>query len=172
MDIVAKAAAERNYEIIARALALAERLRKLDPAEELSPTIAKKKRRLSAKKNHKTSKNEDYPKFTVANGSLYKIGWSKKKDAEYLHRVPIERARQIIGALDQLSTRVDGVLSTEGILDSKEFQMIPFPSYQVYLVLALLKREKIVVSAGRDGYRLPDNICEYATSLLGSLEGK
>lgn len=39
-----------------------------------------------------------------------------------------------------------------------EFQMAQVPSYQAYVVLALLKREKIIISAGRDGYRLPGDI--------------
>lgn len=36
--------------------------------------------------------------------------------------------------------------------------MAQVPSYQAYVVLALLKREKIIISAGRDGYRLPGDI--------------
>jgi hypothetical protein len=177
LDIVARAAAKRDYAMIDRARSLAERLRALGAAEQLPPTTtkaeaAKRKRRTSGKQNPRASASANYPKFTVANGSLYKIGWSKKKSAEYAHRVPLERAQEVIGVLDQLSEKVSGVVSTEEILGSKEYQITQVPSYQAYVVLALLKREKIIISAGRDGYQLPGGIHPQADSLLHSLEDK
>ncbi len=50
--------------------------------------------------------------------------------------------------------------------------MAQVPSYQAYVVLALLKREKIIISAGRDGYHLPGGIYPQADSLLHSLKDK
>lgn len=174
LDIVARAAAQRDYTMLDKARSVAERLRALEAAEQPRPTaeLAKRKRRTSGKGKPRNLARGDYPKFTVTNGSLYKIGWSKKKNNEYTHRITIERVHEVIGALDQLSQKVSGVVSGEDILESGEMQMAHVPSYQVYLVLALLKREKIINSAGRDGYRLPDGIFPQADSLLHSLEGK
>ena len=177
LDIVARAAAERDYAMIDKARSLAERLRALEKAEQSQLTNAraepaKKQRRMAGKRKARESSDDNYPKFKVANDSLYKIGWSKKKGAEYTHRVPLERARKIIGVLDQLSQKVSGVISTEKILGSDELQTASIPSYQTYNVLALLKREKIIVSAGRDGYQLPTGIFRQADSLLCKLEGE
>lgn len=177
LNIVARAAEQRDYAMIDRARSLAERLRALEAAEQPPPKTtkaetAKRKRRTSGKKNSRASASGDYPKFTVANGSLYKIGWSKKKSAEYVHRVPLEHAQEVTSVLDQLSEKVSGVVSTEEILESNEFQMTRVPSYQVYVVLALLKRQKVIISAGRDGYRLSGGICRKADSLFHSLEDK
>ncbi len=180
LEIVALAAKDCDYAMIDKARAVAERLRSLNPdlslasavkveQEERKPAGSKKVRRKS-KSGAKKKPTGSYPKFEVANGSLFKIGWSKRKGTEYTHRVPLNRAKEVIEVLDKLSEKVSGIISTEKILESEEFMMAQVPSYQVYLVLALLRQEKIIVASGRDGYSLPSGIYSQADSLFHTLE--
>jgi hypothetical protein len=94
----------------------------------------------------------------VGNGSLYKIGWSKKNNEEYVHRVPIGVVDSVGSVLQQLSESTQPV-SSDKILESQFLKEAGDPpSYQVYIVLAYLKDRGVISSYGREGFHLPTDI--------------
>jgi len=175
LEIIAVAAASGDYAAIDRARAVAERLRDINremgaTAKMVGPSQpASTKTRRKARK--KTPKKGEYPRFHIADESLYKVGWSKKKSDEYVHRVPIGTVKNISGALTQLSA-TQGPVSSEQILESDFLKDAGNPpSYQVYTVLAFLKERGIIASTGREGFRLTSNIDSRTSELLRQEEG-
>ncbi len=170
LEIIAVAAASGDYDAIDRARAVAERLRDInremgDTAKLVEPSqLASKNTRRKAQK--KTPRKGEYPRFHIADESLYKVGWSKKKGNEYVHRVPIGTVKNISSALTQLSA-IHGPVSSEQILDSDFLKDAGNPpSYQVYTVLAFLKDRGIIASTGREGFRLTSNIDSRTSELI------
>ncbi len=170
LEVIAAAAASGDYATIDRARAIAERLRDIsrDTSAEAKVAVAPSPvyMRTQRKARKKTPKKGEYPRFNVADGSLFKVGWSKKKGDQYVHRVPISTVKNISGALEQLSA-AQGPVSTEQILESKFLKDAGNPpSYQVYVVLAFLKERGIIASTGREGFRLFSNIASRTNELL------
>ena len=170
IEILGAAAKSRDHATMDRALALVEKLRDIDTevnagakvAESASPVYKKSR----SNKRKKPPKKGEYPIYKVANGSLFKTGWSKKKGDEYVHRVPISTVRNISGALELLSA-APGPISGEEILASDLVKNVGnIPSYQGYVTLAFLKDRGIISSTGREGYRLPPNIESSTRKLL------
>jgi len=95
-----------------------------------------------------------YPKFIRIGNQLGKIGWSKKRGREYLHKAP----RSVLDVLvKQLVEKGSGgrLLSAEEIFDlpGQEEEMA-IPSYQLYLCLAWLRTRGLIEQVGRQGYRV------------------
>lgn len=105
-------------------------------------------------KKAKTGHGKQYPWFKREGDRLVKIGWSKSERAEYQHRTPSSVARALLIAVNNLAKtrelfRVEDILPlTEGN-DKTEI-----PPHHVYLALAWLKAEGIVLPQGREGYSL------------------
>ena len=170
LEVIADAAANGDYAAIDRARAMAERLRDINRDATTTSSVAqdpKPTRRRSTKKKQKPHpKKGAYPRYEVADGSLFKIGWSKKKGDQYVHRVPITTVRHISSALEQLSITEEPVTS-EQILESKVLRDAGNPpSYQVYVVLAYLKDRDVITSIGREGFRLSSSIASRTNELL------
>ena len=170
LEIIAAAAASRDYATIDRARAIAERLRDINREVNAGPRVVESPppvyMRTQRKKRKTTPKKGEYPRFKVVDGSLFKIGWSKKKGDKYIHRVPIDSVKNISGALEQLSA-IQGPVSSEQILESDFLKDAGNPpSYQVYIVLAFLKERGIIASTGREGFRLSSNIASRTNELL------
>jgi hypothetical protein len=100
------------------------------------------------------SRVSEYPKFLRDGENLVKIGWSKKDKSPYEHRAP----KRVVDLLVETLVRAgrDGRrFTTDDILplhDPDEGAEIP--SYQGYLCLAWLRREKKIEQHGRKGYSL------------------
>ncbi len=170
LEVIAAAAASGDYAAIDRARAIAEKLRDVSRGMSAGTKVAgvpsPVHMRTPRKKRKATPKKGEYPRFNVVDGSLFKIGWSKKKGDQYIHRVPISTVKNISGALEQLSASV-GPVSTEKILESVFLKDAGDPpSYQVYIVLAFLKERGIIASTGREGFRLSTNIASRTNELL------
>ena len=170
LEVIAAAAASGDYATIDRARAIAERLRDISRDSNAGTKVTKAPSPVymgtQRKKRKKTPKKGEYPRFNVADGSLFKVGWSKKKGDQYVHRVPISTVKNISGALEQLSA-AQGPVSTEKILESSFLKDAGNPpSYQVYVVLAFLKERGIIASTGREGFRLSSNIASRTNELL------
>ncbi len=170
LEVIAAAAESGDYAAIDRARAIAERLRDISRSTSAGTKVAgvpsPVHMQTPRKKRKPTPKKGEYPRFNVTDGSLFKIGWSKKKGDQYIHRVPISTVKNISGALEQLSASV-GPVSTEKILDSVFLKDAGNPpSYQVYIVLAFLKERGIIASTGREGFRLSANIASRTSELL------
>lgn len=175
LELIAEAATAGDYEAIDCARTMAERLRDINTGATSTPRVAeglKPSRNRSTKKKRKARpKKGDYPRYQVADGSLFKIGWSKKKNAQYIHRVPISAVKNISSALEQLSVSEEPV-SSEQILESNALKEAGNPpSYQVYVVLAFLKERGVITSIGREGFRLPSNVASRVKELLRQEEG-
>ena len=174
LEVIAAAAASGDYATIDSARAVAGKLRdiirNIDKDVINGPNVVDSARPVSKqtqrKKRKTTPKRGEYPRFNVADGSLFKIGWSKKKGAEYLHRVPISTVRDISRALEPLSASL-GPVSSEKILESDSLKDAGNPpSYQVYIVLAYLKERGIIASTGREGFRFSSDVASHTSELL------
>ena len=100
-----------------------------------------------------------YPRFAIADGTLEKTGWAKKKKAEYTQRVPHHTFERVTAALDALAEEDSGTIATERILagvDALGPQAIP--TYQTYTVLNFLRTKKVVRVAARGEYVLPADV--------------
>lgn len=159
LEVLAEAATLGNYAAIDRARGIAEQLRAIGEQVVRKPKVAAPPSRLRKKKSNRraqTPKKGEYPRFKVEGGSLYKIGWSKKKANQYIHRVPLSKVKQIGQALNTLAGGSDPV-SAEQILELECLNEAGSPpSYQIYIVLAFLKDRGVINSVGREGYLLPN----------------
>lgn len=103
----------------------------------------------------KRPRAKDYPKFSRDGQQLVKIGWSKKYREEYIHRANFEQARSIV---EYLVVAGNGrPVSVDNILAVRESDGAEIPGYQVYLVLAWLRKEGVVDRVGRQGYLVKDS---------------
>jgi len=169
LKVLAEAAASGDYAAIDRARGIAEKLRAIGEgvsqksnAAKSSPAPERKKR----KRRTKAAKKDGYPQFNVKSESLYKIGWSKKKNDKYIHRVPIGVVNSIGDVLQHLSESSQPV-SSDQILESRFLKEAGEPpSYQVYIVLAFLKDRGVISSFGREGFHLPADINSRLNELL------
>lgn len=158
LEVLATAAASGDYATIDKARQLAEQIRLLAGVREVPANRTKASRAVRkaqpTRRKRRPAKSE-YPKFRIEGRSMFKTGWSKKKQAEYEQRVPIECVDEVVVALDALSTTTPGPITGEKILESSAFSSAGhLPSYQVYIVLAMLREHGVVTSVGREGYRL------------------
>lgn len=173
LKVLADAAAVRDYAAIDHARILAGKLRKLYQEMDSGDTTGKTPEvkgpsRIVAKKSGSKSpgsKKKGYPKFLFRDGSLYKLGWSKKKNDEYVHRVPVAVVTLVSSALQALAGSTAPV-SSEQILESDPLKG-SVPNYQVYIVLAFLKDRGIINPVGREGFQLPPQIKSTVDEIVG-----
>ena len=100
-----------------------------------------------------------YPSFEVADEALTKIGWAKKKKAEYVQHVPRTTFDQVTKALADLAAEDPGPIVTERILakvDALSPQSIP--TYQTYTVLNFLRTKNVLRAARRGEHLLPADV--------------
>ena len=96
-----------------------------------------------------------YPRFERRNGVLHKIGWSKKRRKEYVHKIQRAAFDDTVSAIEDLAKQKGGILSPEDIYSrASEINGDDVPQYQVYIVLAFLRNENLVDKVGREGYRV------------------
>ena len=170
LEMIAEAAAAGDYAAIDYARAMAERLRDINLSAISTPSAVQGSKptrsHLTKTKRKPRPKKGEYPRYEVADGSLFKIGWSKKKGDQYVHRVPVSTVKSISSALEQLSMTEEPI-SSEQILESKALKDAGNPpSYQVYVVLAYLKDREVITSIGREGFRLSSNTVSRTNELL------
>lgn len=130
--------------------------RPVEPSEADGRAAAKSAPRDASRTGHKAKKSTklrktDYPRFYREGDDLVKIGWSKKRRAEYRHKAPWPIVQKVVQVIEEKGSK-----GTKFLLDD----LLPvtnqdggeIPSYQVYLVVAWLKREDLIVQHGRRGY--------------------
>jgi hypothetical protein len=128
----------------------------------------------SQKKREKVtsrSKPEGLPRFEVRNGSLYKIGWSKRQRSEYSHKVPRSSYNVIVNLMTKLANEGTGPFKAEAVIEKINVSDM-IPTYQVYVVLAALRSLDAINQIGREGYDIPINIAEKARNIWRELSGK
>jgi len=141
-----------------------------------SASITKETEAKSQKKRKKVSRRSKpagLPRFEVSNGSLYKIGWSKKQRSEYSHKVPRSAYDAIAISMTKLANEGTGPFAAEAVIEKLNASTEDtIPSYQVYVVLAALRSLDAIRQVGREGYNIPIDISEKASNVWRELSGK
>lgn len=120
----------------------------------------------------KRNKPEGLPRIEIRNGSLFRIGWSRKQRCEYEHKVPRESFEAIVNTMAGLSKVGNGPFTAETIiekLNNSTGDMMP--AYQVYVVLAALREWNLITQVGREGYNIDPDIGEKAQNKWTKLKG-
>jgi hypothetical protein len=108
----------------------------------------------ATRKTRRKAARGEYPKFLREGEELLKIGWSKRTWATYRHKAPkriLDLVAQALLGQGKSGTR----FAMEEVLPIRDPKStMDVPSYQAYLILAWLRKEKMVVQHGREGYSL------------------
>lgn len=109
-----------------------------------SPTSSKSSERVTenfegasqGKANVKPSKKkkEDYPKFSIRNDALVKIGLGRDKRTEYEQTVPKSEYEKIVARLASMTT------SHEEFIAEDVQEGLEMPMYQTYTVISVLRQ--------------------------------
>jgi len=116
------------------------------------------------RKSRKKSK-KDYPQYTVRSGALIKLGLSRNRRDVYEHTVPRAEFNAVIQRLGELAGRKH--FSADDVIDQ-----VSSPSYQVYIVISVLK-DRGLLAVGRRGmyaFTRPKNFLNEAGAFWDSLE--
>lgn len=167
-EVIIEAAQGGDYRSVDMARAAAVNIKNLrtqisNPASKAEIRPAKSGTRIEKKASTKKRKKSDYPKFKVKNETLIRIGWSRKQRREYTHKAPRFVFEQTVKAMTALSQSGAGPFLAENILEqanSNESEAIP--SYQIYVVIGLLKQTNCIKQVGRDGYIIPQDLVKKA----------
>jgi hypothetical protein len=174
-DVIAQAAGAGDYRGVDIAKNVAVQLsdimqRLKTPTTNRSIELPKNEHTLKREESKASNRKKDYPKFEVRNSSISRIGWSKKEKCEYTHKVPVIVFERTVEAMDSLSKSGAGPFTAEEIINkANEMQTEPVPSYQVYVVIGLLRENNCVKQVGREGYYFSSDISEKARMLLQNL---
>ena len=117
--------------------------------------VSHRKRKSSSRKGIKSK----YPKFEVKNDTLIRIGWSKKEHREYTHKTSRTAFDGTVKVMAALAQNGAGPFTAEeiiGQLSHLESEMIP--SYQVYVVIGMLRKRGCIKQIGREGYNISTDI--------------
>jgi len=133
-----------------------------NPVKEEVETVGRKRR----KKSYKRSKPSGLPRFEVKNGSLFKIGWSRRQQCEYSHKVPRTAFDAIVSAMAGLAKGGTGPFTAETIIEKLNTTTGDMmPAYQVYVVVAVLRAFNLITQVGREGYNIPPDVAEKARNV-------
>lgn len=184
-ELISGAAADGRYEEVARLAELTNQVGALVPAAAVSPahpnaanaaaeavlnvreSRGSARRGSGAKKT--TSRASDYPSFCRQGDSLVKVGWSASTKREYEHRVPKSGVDALVKYLvgrraNQFPLSVEAMV--EALRGEENAEIL---GYQVYVVVAWLKREGWLAANGRHGYTLQRPKGVAVTSIVDEL---
>jgi hypothetical protein len=102
----------------------------------------------------------DYPKFVLRSDCLLKIGLSRDKRTEYEHEVPRPEFDKIIARLVNLAPANKEITVEEIQAD------LDCPSYQTYVVIAVLLQMGLLTSPWRGAYKIR-NARQFASEARG-----
>jgi hypothetical protein len=106
--------------------------------------------------NGKAPKGE-YPQFLREGEELVKVGWSKRKRSEYRHKAPKRLVMLVARAIERAAVNGERIVMEKAFPVSDPELGGDVPSYQAYLTLAWLRKEKLINQHGRQGYSLIDD---------------
>ena len=167
-ELIIEAAKVGDYRSVDMARSAAVNIKNLrtqimNPASKAEIKSSKNKTLSKRKALSRKGTRSGYPTFKVKNDTLVRIGWSKKQRREYTHKAPRLVFDKTIKAMDILAQSGAGPFLAENIIEqanSNESQSIP--SYQIYVVIGLLKQTNCIKQVGRDGYDIPIDLLEVA----------
>jgi hypothetical protein len=93
---------------------------------------------------------DEYPRFARRDDELVKIGWSKSDHKEYQHRAPKRALEAVVVALKHLAPK-SRHFTSDDLTPLKDPNGGIFPTYQIFVVLAFLRRLEILTQHGRKG---------------------
>jgi hypothetical protein len=96
----------------------------------------------------------EYPKFLRDGEELLKIGWSKRRKGFYRHKAPKRVVLLVTQALQRAAQNGDRFIMDQIFPIRDRESDAEVPTYQAYLSLAWLRKEKLIVQHGRQGYSL------------------
>jgi hypothetical protein len=97
----------------------------------------------------------DYPRFMRRGDELVKIAWSKSDQAEYQHRAPRRAVEAVVARLNALGVS-GSAFGSEDLSPLKDVKSGGiFPTYQIFVALAWLRKLGLVIQEGRkSGYTI------------------
>ncbi len=128
-----------------------------------SGSFEKTRRADVPRRKGRKAKSSPYPKYIVRNSTLCRIGWSKKRKGEYVHKVDRRIFDRTASVMASISNLGPGPFMSDQIIDEvNRNAKAAVPSYQVYVVLGFLKTQKDIQQVGRKGYRVPADLSHRA----------
>lgn len=121
-------------------------------------------------KKSQRRKQASYPKYNIRNGALIRIGWSKKRKTEYLHKAPRKIFDRTVEAMSTLAVTGRSPFMAEKIIEQASDSKGEVPSYQVYMIIGLLRDYGYINQVGREGYIIPSDILTQSLDIWGKLE--
>jgi hypothetical protein len=92
-------------------------------------------------------RKEDYPKYMIRSGCLVKVGLSRDKRTEYEHEVPKSEFDKVVARLSTLASP-NKEITVEQVQTG-----LDCPSYQTYIVIAVLLQMGVLISPWRGAYK-------------------
>lgn len=172
---IIEAAKAGDYRSVDSARAVAVGIRSLRSGIVNSSSKAQTKGTVAIPQRRKKSSSRKcgksgYPKFDVKNGTLIRIGWSKKQHREYMHKVPRLVFDQTVKAMVALAQSGVGPFMAEQIIEQlSHFVSETIPSYQVYVVIGMLRKTSCIKQVGREGYDIPTDLAAKAENAWQNL---
>ena len=115
--------------------------------------------RTKSKTASRKSVKRKYPKFAVKNDTLIRIGWSKKEHREYTHKTPRAAFDGTVKVMAALAQNGAGPFTAEEIIEQvNHMESETIPSYQVYVVIGMLRKRGCIKQIGREGYNISTDI--------------
>ena len=164
LEVLADAAREGHYEGIDHARVAAEDIRRVAMRTKAGGVSRRQEgvrdpiKPTALARSRTSSKKRGYPKFTVADGTLIKTGWSKKSKREYTQRIPKESFEKVMIALKRATQRAEGPIGSEVLFAMLEEDAPSMPSYQAYSALGFLQSRSVIRKASRGEYAVPAGI--------------
>lgn len=156
-DLVSAAVANGDYASVLRvaawAKALSDLIKGMPVARETGQTVVTPQAPTPAVHRSAASRPA-YPRFIRQGDQLVRIAWSKKEKAEYIHKTPRAVVQATVEAL-AAAGRDGRIFSTKDFIPLQDREGTEVPSYQVYVVIALLKQLAMIDQHGRQGYSIP-----------------
>lgn len=170
LEALVAGAKEGDYEAIDLARVAAEEIHALQARltaqlpEEAPPKNDSRKAPGSRGNNtrKRTKSRRNYPRFEVEDSTLIRIGWSKKRKAEYTQRIPRDSFESIVGGFADTAAAAEGPVSSDVILGRIEEAVGDVPTYQTYGVLKFLRDHEVIRQASRGEYAIPRDVATRA----------
>lgn len=120
----------------------------------------------------RSKRKSKYPQYQVRGNYLCRIGWSKKEQKEYEHKVAKEVFDVTLGAMDTLSHDHSGPITADQIIGKvNKLSSETIPNYQIYVVIGLLRDNDDITQVGRQGYDIPHKLREISATRWNRLAG-
>lgn len=176
--VIVEAAQVGDYRTVDMARNAAINVRNLraqisNPTRRVEPRVANAESRPMHRAAKRKAVRTGYPKFHVAKDTLIRIGWSKKQGTEYTHKTPKPVFDSTIKAMGALAQSGAGPFTAEQVIEQiNKTDGETIPSYQVYVVIGMLRLTNCIEQIGREGYNIPSELAERANRKWSELSNR